>query len=72
MNELSLQKLDGLQLEEVVEQERLRVGERGHDAPLRLLARLRRVLRRVGAQQHDHHLRSLECDTVESGYSDTL
>ena len=62
MNELPLQELDGLQLEEVVEQEGLRVGERGHDAPLGLLARLRRVLRRVGPQQHDHDFGGLECE----------
>ena len=60
MNELSLQKLDGLQLKEVVEQERPGVGERGHDAPLGLFARLRGVLGRVGAQEHDHDLGSLE------------
>ena len=41
---------------QVVEQEGLRVRERGHDAALSLLARLAGILRGVGAEQLDHHL----------------
>ena len=56
VDEFSLQELDRLELQQVVEQEGLRVRERGHDAALSLLARLAGILRGVGAEQLDHHL----------------
>ena len=56
VDELALEGLDRLELEEVIEEEGVRVGQRGHDATLSLFARLTRVLRRVGAEQLDHDL----------------
>ena len=56
VDEFSLQELDRLELQQVVEQEGLRVRERGHDAALSLLARLAGILCGVGAEQLDHHL----------------
>ena len=56
VDELALQELDGLELQQVVKKEGLRVSQGGHDAALSLLTRLARVLSGVGAEQLDHHL----------------
>ena len=57
VDELALEGLDRLELEEVIEEEGVRVGQRGHDATLSLFASLTRVLRRVRAQKLDHDLK---------------
>ena len=57
VNEFSLERLDRLELEEMVEEECLGIGQRRDDAPLSLLASLAGVLRRVRAKKFDHDLK---------------
>ena len=56
---LTFQELDRLELQEMIEEEGLGVGQGGRDAALSLLAGLAGVLGRVGPQQHDHDVGGL-------------
>ena len=58
VDELSFQKFDGLELQQVVQEEGLGVGQRRDDAALGFLSGLARILGRVRAQEFDHHLQN--------------
>ena len=58
VDELSFQKFDGLELQQVVQEEGLGVGQRRDDAALGFLSGLARILSRVCPQEFDHHLQN--------------
>ena len=57
MDELPLEELDGFEKEEMVEEESVFVTDAGDDAFMSVVASLRSVLIRIGAQQLQHQLR---------------